>query len=68
MTTPLPCPFCGHTGVSVVTCGNYKWRAAECLNCGARAGEVRWKRYEDGSSDAVAEMDAINEWNTRATS
>ncbi len=66
MTAPLPCPFCGHVGVSIVEPSTYRWRAAECDNCGARAGEIRWVRYDDGSSDAVAEMNAINEWNTRA--
>lgn len=69
MTTPLPCPFCGHVGVHVVERDNYRWQAAECDNCGAQAGEVRWIYYADGSketSDAIAEMNALNEWNTRA--
>ena len=64
MTTPLPCPFCGHVGVSVQQTDTHKWRAAICNNCGAQAPDVRWIYTED-DPDARAAERALNEWNTR---
>lgn len=65
MNTPLPCPFCGHIGVSVITPGNHKWRAAQCNNCGAQSSDVRWIWNEPNPEESAAER-AITEWNTRA--
>jgi transcription elongation factor Elf1 len=63
-TKPLPCPFCDHIGVSIVESDTHKWRAAQCNNCGARAGDVRWL-WKKKDPDAEAKTRAIIEWNKR---
>ena len=60
----LPCPFCGHIGVTVVQTDTYKWRAAQCDECGAQAAEVRWSHIHD-DPDAVTASRALEAWNTR---
>lgn len=64
-----PCPFCGGSNISVIQGSTFRWRLAEC-DCGARAGEVRIQTMGDGTQaqwEAQAAVDAIKEWNTRAT-
>ena len=70
MTEPLPCPFCGNAEVSVHEASTFRWRVAECGQCGAKCGEIRIQTVGDGTKEeweAVAKEDAIKEWNTRAT-
>jgi Lar family restriction alleviation protein len=70
MTELKPCPFCGSTKVDIVDGSTFRWAAAECSECGARAGEVRIPSYDKGTYEArieKARQDAIEEWNTRAT-
>ena len=64
MAEPLPCPFCGSVGVSVVQTDTHKWRAAQCNECGAQSGDVRWI-WDEEDADASAEARAIDAWNTR---
>ncbi|MCA3694230.1 Lar family restriction alleviation protein [Aquidulcibacter sp.] len=69
MTEPLPCPFCGYVGVNVHEASNFRWRVAECDQCGATCGEIRIQTMGEGTKEeweAVAKEDAIKEWNTRA--
>jgi len=69
VTTPKPCPFCGHVGVIVRETSTFRWRAAECENCGAQSGEVRVQTLGEGTREEwerQAEADAIEEWNKRA--
>jgi Lar family restriction alleviation protein len=64
----IPCPFCGSKDICVVEGTTFRWRLAQCNDCGAQAGEVRIQTSGDGTSDkweALAEKDAIAEWNTR---
>ena len=68
-TEPLPCPFCGHTGVNVHETSTFRWRVAECNNCGAQCGEVRVQTTGEGTQEEwerQAKEDALKEWNTRA--
>jgi len=63
-----PCPFCGTTYIHVVDGSGYRWRVAECTNCGARAGEVRVIRHEGYTAiqqETAAWIDAMKEWNER---
>jgi Lar family restriction alleviation protein len=64
----LPCPFCGHVGISVCEGSTFRWRYAMCDNCGAQAGEVRHNTLADDQAAATKEShaEAIKEWNTRA--
>ncbi len=67
--TPLPCPFCGGTEVSVVEGSTFRWSVAECDGCGARCGEIRVNTTSAMSWNeraAAAKADAIDEWNRRA--
>lgn len=64
MAEPLPCPFCGHIGVSIVQTDTQKWRTAQCDECGAQSGDVRWL-YTDDDPDAQAAARALEVWNTR---
>ena len=66
-TTPLPCPFCGGTKVSVKEGTTYRWACATCNECGAQSGEVR-RHYPQGVDDPEVIAAAIAEWNTRADS
>ena len=64
----LPCPFCGHVGVTVHEGSTFRWRYASCDACGAQAGEVRVQTLGDGTKEEweeTAKREAIEEWNTR---
>jgi hypothetical protein len=66
--TPLPCPFCGSSKVSVEEGSTFRWVFAMCDECGAQAGEVRKKITDEGTPEereADANYRAISEWNTR---
>jgi len=71
MTTeqkPLPCPFCGCTNVILQQGSTFRWRVLECVDCGARCGEVRVQTIGDGSPsewELKVAADAIDEWNKR---
>jgi Lar family restriction alleviation protein len=70
MTTPLPCPFCGHPEIAVVEGSTFRWLLAECQSCGASGPEVRVQTIGPGSPDEwrqAGEADALSEWNTRIT-
>jgi Lar family restriction alleviation protein len=64
----LPCPFCGHDGVSVCEGSTFRWRYAQCDECGAQAGEVRHDTMNKDRQFAEAESRdrAVDEWNKRA--
>ena len=69
MNTYLPCPLCGHVGVTVQEGLTFRWRYATCDECGASAGEVRVQTLGDGTKEEwerAAHIKAIEEWNTRA--
>lgn len=64
----IPCPFCGHSNVTVGEGSTFRWRLAICLNCGAQGPEVRAHILGSGTKDewerrAISE--AIGEWNKR---
>jgi Lar family restriction alleviation protein len=65
----LPCPFCGSTNVEDQQGVTYRWRVAVCVDCGARAGEVRCHVTGSGANTkalAEARQLAFDEWNRRA--
>ena len=68
-TTPLPCPFCGHVGLSFREGSSFRWLLAECGSCGASCGETRIQTTGNGNprewADA-AKADAVKQWNERA--
>ena len=67
--TPLPCPFCGETGVMTRVGSTFRWIVAECIACGATCGEVRVKTTGPGTPAERIEAaypDAIAAWNARA--
>ena len=65
---PLPCPFCGATGITIREGSTFRWLLGECNGCGATCGEVRVQTCGEGipadwrkhGEDAV-----IAEWNKR---
>ena len=62
------CPFCGSMEVDVQEGSTFRWRFAMCMNCGARAGEVRAQTLGEGTREqweAQAKADALAEWNLR---
>ena len=62
---PRPCPFCGGKDIYVVEGSTFRWRVAECSDCGARSGETRAQTI--GTLDRVGDDNrAIEEWNIRA--
>lgn len=68
MSEPLPCPFCGHIGVSIMEGSTFRWRYATCNECGAQAPEIRIQTLGAGSKDEwekQAVADAMVEWNRR---
>lgn len=68
MTHPLPCPFCGHVGVSAVETSTFRWVAAECGKCGARGPESRRDTLTPGAITPESDMRlALLEWNRRKT-
>lgn len=69
-TETMPCPFCGSRNVFVHEGSTFRWKFAECSECGARSGEVRVKTMGDGDpAEWTAEgiKAALDAWNTRAT-
>jgi Lar family restriction alleviation protein len=60
----LPCPFCGSTSIHVVEGSTFKWRVAECAECGARGSEERWI-YTETDPDASVRARVVTAWNTR---
>lgn len=62
-----PCPFCGCQNISIVAGSTFRWRAAQCNNCGAQCGEVRIETSGPGADewDSKARELAIAEWNKR---
>jgi hypothetical protein len=68
--TPLPCPFCGHEGVSMYEGSTFRWRYIACDECGASPGETRIQTLGEGSREeweAEVLREAIERWNTRAS-
>jgi len=68
MTEPLPCPFCGHVGLSHNEGSTFRWLMTECSGCGAQCGEERINTMSMERSAAIeqAKEAAIVTWNTRA--
>ena len=68
MTEPLPCPFCGHVGLSHNEGSTFRWLSTECNGCGAQCGEERINTMTMERSAAIeqAKVAAIKAWNTRA--
>jgi Lar family restriction alleviation protein len=65
-----PCPFCGHSGITIHEGSTFRWMVAECNDCGATAGEVRVQTMGDGDrKDWInnGNRDALDAWNVRAT-
>lgn len=67
MAEPLPCPFCGHVGLSHREGSTFRWLSTECNGCGAQCGEERINTMTMERSAAVeqAKEAAIKTWNTR---
>lgn len=67
MTEPLPCPFCGHVGLSQSEGSTFRWLSTECNGCGAQCGEERINTMtmERGAAIEQAKEAAIKTWNTR---
>lgn len=59
--TLLPCPFCGGADIQVREGTTFRWRVAECGECGAQSGEAR---FTHGNPDATLAAVAT-EWNRR---
>lgn len=69
MTEPLPCPFCGHVGVTHNEGSTFRWLVTECNGCGAQCGEERIDTLstDQGAAIEQAAEAAIKTWNTRFT-
>ncbi len=63
-TKPLPCPFCGAEKIAIAEGSTYRWAHAECVECGAAAGDIR-RQYGQGVDNSEVQEAAIAEWNTR---
>lgn len=63
----LPCPFCGHLGVTGYEGSTFRWYYVACDGCGAQCGEVRIQTIGMPRGDAVrvAHAEAVEEWNKR---
>ena len=68
MTEPLPCPFCGHVGVTHSEGSTFRWLVTECNGCGAQCEEERIDTLSTDRGAAIeqAAEAAIKTWNTRA--
>ena len=68
MTEPLPCPFCGHVGVTHNEGSTFRWLTTMCITCGAQCGEERIDTLskDQGAAIEQAKEAAIKTWNTRA--
>lgn len=68
MTEPLPCPFCGHVGVTHSEGSTFRWLVTECNGCGAQCEEERIDTLSPDRGAAIeqAKEAAIKAWNTRA--
>lgn len=67
---PLACPFCGHVGLDFAEGSTFRWIVGSCGGCAATRGETRIQTLGQGTKEewvAVAQADAIAEWNRRAT-
>lgn len=68
--TIKPCPFCGSTKPLVFREGEtFRWRVAECFQCGAKVGEERIQTLGNGTREeweAACRKRLIEAWNTRA--
>lgn len=60
---PLPCPFCGNSGLDFYEGSTYRWGIASCSGCGASCGEIR-REYPDKGE---WHKEAIAEWNRRTS-
>ena len=69
MAEPLPCPFCGHVGLSHNEGSTFRWLSTECNGCGAQCGEERIDTLskDRGAAMEQAKVAAIKTWNTRFT-
>ena len=69
MTERLPCPFCGHVGVTHNEGLTFRWLTTECNGCGAQCGEERINTMTMERSAAIeqAKVEALKTWNTRFT-
>jgi Lar family restriction alleviation protein len=65
-----PCPFCGGNKISTRQGSTFRWRLAQCDECGATSGEVRrggdLGDLTDEEWEAPAVADALKRWNERA--
>lgn len=63
-----PCPFCGERNVHVIEGSTFRWKVAECSECGARSGEARVQtRGDQDPAEWTAQgiKAALDAWNTR---
>lgn len=63
-----PCPFCGATEVEVVQGDTFRWRLAQCQQCGAQGPEVRIQTMGTGTLEEwerSAVQRALEDWNQR---
>ena len=67
MSEPLPCPFCGHVGVTHTEGSTFRWLVTECDKCGAQCEEERINTLskDRGAAISQAKKAAIQTWNTR---
>jgi hypothetical protein len=64
----LPCPFCGSNRVKIIEGSSFRWRVAQCDECGAQCGEVRIQTLGSGTKEQWEEEArgvVIKEWNSR---
>jgi Lar family restriction alleviation protein len=69
-----PCPFCGSSEVEVVQGETFRWRLAQCHQCGAKGPEVAVQTTSDSKclrADTIegwmlyAQKRALEDWNQR---
>lgn len=63
--TFLPCPFCGCESIEIKGTNSHHWRHVECVECGARSGEVRDEK--PGTLEGWLESfpHLVRSWNVR---